>query len=255
MNIVIIEDEQLTANDLASTILAIEPDALIVAMLGSVKESVNYFSGFPKCDLIFCDIQLGDGLSFEIFSKVKIAAPIIFCTAFDEYAINAFKTNGIDYILKPFNTTSVELALNKYHQLRQTFSVKSNQQFEAVVKSLLAGSTHSSPNLLINHKDKILPVRIDKIALFYVENEITHLVTFDNKLFTINKTLEELGDVTGKSFFRVNRQCLLNRRAVVDVTRYFSRKLLVNLSVPFEDDITVSKEKAPQFLAWLESTM
>lgn len=255
MNIVIIEDEQLTANDLASTILAIEPDALIVAMLGSVKESVNYFSGFPKCDLIFCDIQLGDGLSFEIFSKVKIAAPIIFCTAFDEYAINAFKTNGIDYILKPFSTSAVQSALGKYYQLKQTFSSTNSEQLEAVLKSLVTGSTHTSTNLLINHKDKILPIKIDQIALFYVENEITHLVTFEHKEFTINKNLEELEQSAGKAFFRVNRQYLINRKAVVDVTRYFSRKLLVNLAVPFEDDITVSKEKSPQFLAWLESTM
>lgn len=255
MKIVIIEDEQLTASDLAATIKSVEPGAEIAAMPGSVKESISYFAAGNHCDLIFSDIQLGDGLSFEIFSKIKIAAPIIFCTAFDEYAINAFKTNGIDYILKPFSTEAVHAAIQKYYQLKQTFAPNNTSQLETVLKTLMAGSAQSSTNLLINYKDKILPIRIFEIALFYVENELTHLLTFDNKVFTVGKNLEELEQICGKGFFRVNRQCLINRKAVVDVTRFFSRKLLVNLTVPFEEIITVSKEKTPQFLGWLETTM
>ena len=255
MRIVIIEDEQLTANDLGATIKSVEPQSEIAALLGSVKESVAWFDAGNTCDLIFCDIQLGDGLSFEIFSKINISAPVIFCTAFDEYAINAFKTNGIDYILKPFSAESVHTAIGKYYQLKQNFTNESGIQLEKILKNLMTGSSQSSANLLINYKDKILPVKIFEIALFFVENEITHLLTFDSKVFTINKTLEELEQVCGKGFFRVNRQCLINRKAVVDVTRFFSRKLLVNITVPFEEIITVSKEKTPQFLAWLESTM
>lgn len=252
MKIVIIEDEQLTANDLAATIQAIEPNAEITAFLGSVKEALNYFGKEVDVDLIFSDIQLGDGLSFEIFAKVKITAPIIFCTAFDEYAINAFKTNGIDYILKPFTSKAIEVALNKYHQLQHTFST-SSVQYETVLKALMMNSTPVTTSILINYKDKILPIKTDEIALFYVENEITHLLTFDKREFTVGKNLEDLEHVTGKGFFRVNRQFLVNRKAIADASRYFSRKLSVNIVVPFKETIIVSKEKTPQFLGWLES--
>jgi len=252
MKIVIIEDEQLTANDLAATIRSVEPETEITAILGSVKEALNYFGKDVKVDLIFSDIQLGDGLSFEIFTKLKITTPVIFCTAFDEYAINAFKTNGIDYILKPFTTKIVEAALQKYHQLQQTFS-QNAVQYEAVLKALMINSTPATTNILIHYKDKILPIKTDEIALFYVENEITHLLTFDKREYTVNKNLEDLEYTIGKGFFRVNRQFLLNRNAVLDASRYFSRKLSVNIVVPFKETITVSKERTPQFLAWLES--
>ena len=252
MKIVIIEDEQLTANDLAATIRSVEPETEITAILGSVKEALNYFGKDVKVDLIFSDIQLGDGLSFEIFTKLKITTPVIFCTAFDEYAINAFKTNGIDYILKPFTTKIVEAALQKYHQLQQTFS-QNAVQYEAVLKALMINSTPATTNILIHYKDKILPIKTDEIALFYVENEITHLLTFDKREYTVNKNLEDLEYTIGKGFFRVNRQFLLNRNAVLDASRYFSRKLSVNILVPFKETITVSKERTPQFLAWLES--
>ena len=252
MKIVIIEDEQLTANDLAATIRSVEPETEITAILGSVKEALNYFGKDVKVDLIFSDIQLGDGLSFEIFTKLKITTPVIFCTAFDEYAINAFKTNGIDYILKPFTTKIVEAALQKYHQLQQTFS-QNAVQYEAVLKALMINSTPATTNILIHYKDKILPIKTDEIALFYVENEITHLLTFDKREYTVNKNLEDLEYTIGKCFFRVNRQFLLNRNAVLDASHYFSRKLSVNILVPFKETITVSKERTPQFLAWLES--
>jgi len=252
MKIVIIEDEQLTANDLAATIRSVEPETEITAILGSVKEALNYFDKDVKVDLIFSDIQLGDGLSFEIFTKLKITTPVIFCTAFDEYAINAFKTNGIDYILKPFTTKIVEAALQKYHQLQQTFS-QNAVQYEAVLKALMINSAPATTNILIHYKDKILPIKTDEIALFYVENEITHLLTFDKREYTVNKNLEDLEHTIGKGFFRVNRQFLLNRNAVLDASHYFSRKLSVNILVPFKETITVSKERTPQFLAWLES--
>jgi DNA-binding LytR/AlgR family response regulator len=251
MEIVIIEDEKLTAEDLAATIQSVEPDTRIAAILGSVKEAVAYFREGVACDLIFSDIQLGDGLSFEIFRTARIEAPVIFCTAFDEYAISAFKANGIDYILKPFNTKSIEAALNKYHQLQHSFTGPA-LNYDGVIKALMKEVPASSVHVLIHHKDKILPVKVDDIALFYVEHEITRLLTFDNKSYVINKTLEDLEQVTGKGFFRVNRQCLVNRRAVRDASRYFSRKLAVNISVPFKETITVSKEKTPQFLSWLE---
>jgi two-component system, LytTR family, response regulator LytT len=251
MQIVIIEDEKLTADDLAATILSVEPETRIIASLRSVKEAIAYLKGNAKADLIFSDIQLGDGLSFEIFKAVDIAIPVIFCTAYDEYALNAFNTNGIDYILKPFTAKTIREALDKYNHLKQTFS--NNQiSYEAVLKALMKEAAPQTTHILIHHKEKILPVKMDDVALFFVENEMTRLLTFDKKTYSADKNLEDLEQIAGNAFFRVNRQCLINRRAVVDASRYFSRKLSVNLTVPFKETITVSKEKTPLFLNWLQ---
>lgn len=251
MKIVIIEDEQITADDLVGTIIALEPDAKITAILSSVKIAIAYFQGNEAPDLIFSDVQLGDGLSFEIFKAVKVTSPIIFCTAYDEYALNAFKTNGIDYILKPSTSDAISKALNKYRNLRQTFS-GSDQQYKAIMEALMNKDTPKSAAVLVHNKDKIMPIRLEDIALFYIENEITYLLTFDKKTYSINKNLEELEQLCGNNYFRVNRQNLVNRKSVIDASHYFSRKLSVNISVPFKDKIMVSKEKTPQFLNWLE---
>jgi DNA-binding LytR/AlgR family response regulator len=254
MKIVIIEDEKITADDLAATIKSMEPEAEIVATPGSVKAAISYFQNNIEPDLIFSDVQLGDGLSFDIFKTIKISAPVIFCTAYDEYALNAFKTNSIDYILKPTTSAAIAEALEKYRNLRLTFS-SNNLQYKALFDMLLNKETPKSSAVLVHYKDKIMPVKLDDIALFYLETEITYLITLDRKTYTVNKNLEELEQITGNNFFRANRQCLLNRKTVIDASHYFSRKLSVNISVPFKDKITVSKEKTPQFLNWLENVI
>jgi DNA-binding LytR/AlgR family response regulator len=251
MEIVIIEDERLTADDLAETIKQVQPDAEIVAILRSVKEATQYLKAGNTPDLIFSDIQLGDGLSFEIFSSLAVTAPVIFCTAYDEYALTAFKANGIDYILKPFTSETIGLALQRYQSLRNTFSVNTLQQYEAILKVFAGREAQRPAALLIHHLDKILPVKLESIALFYLKNEVTHLLTFNGKVYCPNKSLDELERITGDTFFRINRQYLIAHKAVTGATNYLSRKLSVTLTVPFEEVITVSKEKAPAFLKWL----
>lgn len=252
MKIVLVEDEKITADDLAETIVTIEPEAKIVAILPSVKSAIAYFQINAAPDLIFSDVQLGDGLSFEIYKAVKVESPIIFCTAYDEYALNAFKTNSIDYILKPFTTDTIADALAKYRSLHHVFS-GNDQKYISMLETLINRDTPKSNAVVVHYKDKIMPVRLDEIALFYLENEITYLQTFDNRKFSINKNLEELEQMSGSGFFRANRQCLINRKSVIDASHYFSRKLSVNINVPFNEKITVSKEKTPQFLNWLQS--
>ncbi|WP_244889581.1 LytR/AlgR family response regulator transcription factor [Pedobacter antarcticus] len=250
MKIVIIEDEQLTADDLADIIQDLQSDAEIVGILKSVKEAIAYFKNNPAVDLIFSDIQLGDGNSFDIFKATDISAPIIFCTAYDEYALNAFRTNGIDYILKPFTPETVGQALKKYHALRKEFSVEI-VSYESIF-DLFSGKAHQkTSSILITYKDKIIPVKKSSIALFYIGNEETHLVTFEQKEYVLNKNLEELERLCGDEFFRINRQFLVNRKAIKDAAHFFSRKLIINLSIPFKESITISKEKTPQFLEWL----
>jgi DNA-binding LytR/AlgR family response regulator len=250
MKIVIIEDEQLTADDLAETILKVSPGVQIVARLSSVKDAVLWFRKNEQPDLIFSDIQLGDGLCFEIFRKESITTPVIFCTAFDEYALTAFKANGIDYILKPFDEQTIANALARYRELERKFQ-GNNQQIEKILQLFENRKSQKKGSVLVYHKDKILPVKIEDIALFYIEHEITYLITLGQKNYTISKSLEELEEITGTSFYRANRQYLINRKAVKEASQYFARKLSITLAIPFNETITVSKVKVPDFLNWL----
>lgn len=250
MKIVIIEDEKITAEDLADLIVRLQPDAQIIASLRSVKEAQHYFRTHAMPDLIFSDIQLGDGLSFDIFKSVEVTAPIIFCTAYDEYVFNAFRTTGIDYILKPVDSSAVEQALKKYLTLRKEFTT-STVSYDSILDMFAKKPVQKTFSILVTHKDKIIPVKMEHIALFYIKHEETCLFTFDDKMYAVNKKMEELERICGDDFFRVNRQCLLNRTAVKDAAHFFSRKLVINLSIPFKETITISKEKTPQFLDWL----
>lgn len=253
MNIVIIEDERLVAGDLEKNIRKLVDVELNIVQLRSVKESIAYFKENPAPDLIFSDIQLGDGLSFEIYIAVPLVSPIIFCTAYDQYALDAFNANGIDYILKPFTKQTLERALNKYTQLKKLFSNEDPKRYSNLLELLAARDTTRTSSILVYYKDKILPVKIDDIALFHIENDITHLLTFSGKTYYPNKNLDELEKLTGTSFFRANRQFLVCRKAIIDVSSFFSRKLSLNLSINFKEKVIVSKVKAPEFLEWLTS--
>lgn len=251
MNIIIIEDERLTAEDLVDMIAESAPDAVIVATLTSVQEALAYFREHEEPDLIFSDIQLGDGLSFEIFETINIKAPIIFCTAYDAYAMEAFNTNGIHYILKPFKEEEIVKALDKYNQLRSNFAPVDNS-LNTILQLFQQRSQPKVSSVLVHYKEKIIPVKLEDIAVFYIKHEVTHLYTADTKTYTLNKTLDEIQQITGTDFYRANRQIIINRNAIKNVEQYFSRKISVVLTVPFETIITVSKEKIPHFLEWLE---
>lgn len=250
MKIVIIEDEKITAEDLADLLLKLQPEAEILATLNSVKEGIAYLKNNPAPDLIFSDIQLGDGLSFDIFKSTEITAPIVFCTAYNEYALHAFRTTGIDYILKPVTDTAVSQALQKYHALKKEFST-APVSYDAILELFTNKQQPKATSILVNYKDKIIPVKTANIALFYIEFEETYLLTFDGKSYVVNKKMEELERNCGGDFFRVNRQVLVNHKAVKDAAHFFSRKMVVNLSIPFKDTITISKEKTTPFLDWL----
>ena len=249
MKIIIIEDEKLTAEDLAETIQRTEPAAEIVAILSSVKEALAYFDTPSDADLIFSDIQLGDGLSFEIFRDRKSEIPVIFCTAYDEYALNAFKTNGIDYILKPFSTQTIRTALDKYRNLKKILAPAPNN-LEALIRVLDQRPRITS--VLVHYKDQIIPVSEKDIALICIRNETILLKTFDDKSYYITRTLDDLESKLGSGFFRANRQYLVNRTAVRSVENYGARKLALLLTIPHDETITVSKEKHTPLMSWLE---
>ncbi len=250
MNIVIIEDEKLTAKDLEEVILEVAPSATIDAVLYSVKQAVNYLGKNPAPDLIFSDIQLGDGLSFDIFDTLAIKTPIVFCTAYDEYALHAFRLNGIDYVLKPFTQEAVKAALDKYKDLSEAFSGSTDSVSE-IQRLLKEMKPTASTSILVNHREKIIPIKITDIAIFYIENQATRLLTLDGTVYYLNKTLDQLEQQCGDNFFRANRQFLINREAISDASHHLSRKFSVHLKVPFEHTITISRDKLKDFLEWL----
>jgi len=250
LKIVIIEDEKLTANDLASTLKSIDSDVEIIAILASIQQAITFFKSSPKVDLIFSDIQLPDGLSFEIFSNLQPPAPLIFCTAFDQYALEAFNTNGIDYLLKPFSKATVAKALDKYQSLKEKFSTPNND-YNRLVQHIGIQVNYRSLSIMVNHGDKIIPLGIQSIALFYLENDYTFALTFEIKRHIVEHNLEELENLCGQLFFRANRQYLINRKVVKDVSRYINRKLLVNLNISYTEQIIVGKLKTKLLLDWL----
>jgi len=250
MRIVIIEDEKLTAANLAETILTAVPDTQITAILSSVQSAVSWFRQNEHPDLIFSDIQLGDGLCFEIFKTASIQAPVIFCTAYDEYALKAFDANGIDYILKPFDKATIEEAFQKYYKLKKTFT-GNLANLDHIIQLIENKRKQAKASVLVYKQDKIIPVRFEDIAIFYIDNEITRLITFDHKTYTINQTMERVEEISPDDFFRVNRQFLIHHKAIKEASQYFGRKLSLTLTVPFEEKITVSKNKVTGFLNWL----
>jgi DNA-binding LytR/AlgR family response regulator len=250
MKVVIIEDEQHTARDLAHCIQKADPQAEIMATLSSVKEAAAFFGEGHDPDLIFSDIQLGDGLSFRLFDRMESNAPVIFCTAYDEYALQAFRAAGIDYILKPFTAKTIAASLEKYRGLKEKFA-RVHPPYGDVSQLLEDPVRIEQRSLLVFHKDRITPVRVADVALFYLAHEITHLVTFEQEQYGINHRLEELEEMVGSAFFRANRQFLINRAAVKDVSQYFGRKLLINLTFSFPEKVTVGKLKTTTFLSWL----
>jgi two-component system, LytTR family, response regulator LytT len=251
MKIVIIEDEKLTAKDLSKTIKAIDSDIEILALLHSVEEAIDFFKTNPELDLIFSDIELGDGLSFEIFEKVNNQTPIIFCTAFNEYALEAFKTVGIDYLLKPFSKITVEKSLEKYYSLKEKFASQNDAlpNLMSLLKHQLF--PNKIPSIIMQQGDKIIPLEGDKIALFYIEDNVVFAYTFDQKSHLLSQKLDVLEKTFYPTFFRANRQFLINRKAIKDASHYFNRKIIINLNLPFNEQIIVGKLKVTAFLDWL----
>jgi DNA-binding LytR/AlgR family response regulator len=251
MRVLIIEDEKLTARDLAATIRSLDDRVDILPFIHSVDEGLYFFSQSPSIDLIFSDIDLGDGLSFQIFRQYPVQAPIIFCTAFEQFMLEAFKTNGIDYILKPFRKEEVEQALGKYRNLKSGFS---GSQLQRSLEQLEQSSMPKERSLLIQRGEKILPIPYSDIAYFAIEHETTVIYTFAKERNFTTETLESLEGLCEPTFFRANRQFLVNRKAVLGASRHFNRKLLVQLSIPYKEPVLVGKLKLAEFLRWLENT-
>jgi len=252
MNILIIEDEIKSARSLVNLIADIRPAAKIVAQLQSISSVVRYLSEQREPDLIFMDIQLSDGLCFEIFKAVKAHCPVVFCTAFDEYTLEAFRANGIDYILKPFSRDTIVAAFEKVDEFKNFFQQNTQPNLDELLAKITTPDGKKS--FLVFKHNKYFTVPTENIAFFYVKYESSIIMSFDRQEYPVNQSLEQIQNLLPeKQFFRLNRQYLINFKAIKEVEHYFARKLLVNLVVPAPEKLLVSKEKVTSFLHWLEN--
>lgn len=250
MNIVIVEDELRTARLLAGILNELQPEVNILAILTSVQESIEFFTGNPSADLVFMDIQLSDGHSFDIFEEIDIAHPIIFCTAYNNYMTEAFKVNSIDYILKPFNQESIAKALEKFQKLKTHFSsAKTEVAAETSNTRLIMGHKKS---LLVfdNNRYRLLP--FEQIAYFFIVGGLPAIKTMDDKTIFIEHSLSAVKDtVPGELFYKINRQYIIQRASIEEVIPSYLRNLEVILKVPVNARLLVNKNKKSDFLQWL----
>jgi two-component system LytT family response regulator len=249
MKAVIVEDEFVAAQALQRLLESLDENIQILTVLQSVEDSVEWFALNVSPDLVFMDIHMADGYSFSIFEKVTIECPVIFTTAYDEYALKAFEVNSIDYLLKPINRKDIERALSKF----KNFTGKTNNSdlVSHIIESLQQTKSIYKSNFLIPHKDKLLPLATDKIAYVCSEYKMAKIVTFDRQSYVLDMSLDELSrQLDPQLFFRANRQFLLSHKAISDISIWFGSKLSVNLTVPTPEKIIVSRARVTDFKNW-----
>lgn len=249
MKALIIEDEKSAVRNLKSLLKEIAPQLEIINVLDSVGETVSWFETNPSPDIVFMDIHLADGSSFEIFEYVQISCPIIFTTAYDEYAIRAFKVNSIDYLLKPIGVADLRLALEKFEKLHRVSGP--GEELAALIRSMQRHDRYKTHFLIPYKGDKLLPLAVSKVQYFCIVYGITKAVISENESYDLPYTLDELAEsIDPEQFFRANRQYLISRHAVRDIDLWFNNRLSINLKVPTEEKILVSKLRVNEFKTW-----
>lgn len=249
MKVLILEDEEPASQRIAKMLLELVPDAQVLDILDSVKSSLNWFGTNEMPELILADIQLADGISFELFNNIEISCPVIFTTAFDEYAINAFKHNGIDYLLKPIKKEELQKSLNKFNKLKES-SLKPD--YSELLHVLGKQNNNFQKRIIIRFRDQFIMVDVDEVACFFVENKITYLVTRQNQQYQVDYTMDECENLFNpKLFFRINRQVIVHIHAISKMVAYSKSRVSLSLqpNVPFET--IVSTERSAAFKLWL----
>lgn len=244
----IIEDEQIAVQNLRRRLAEVSADIEVVAVLQSIEESVEYFSEQPMPDICFMDIHLADGLAFRIFDKVTVDCPIIFTTAYDQYALDAFKVNSIDYLLKPIDKDDLQRALTKAERLvGHADDGRLDKLLEAFGRQYRIYKSY----FLIPVRDKLVPLQVDDIACFYLENKLSRALTYEGDAYAIDKPLDILTEqLDPDRFFRANRQYLISRRAVKEILVWPLGKLAVTLRVKTPERIILSKARTREFKEW-----
>ena len=249
MKTLIIEDETAAAVNLRALLSEVEPSIEVIGVLESVAESVDYLRSNPSPELIFMDIHLADGDSFNIFKHVDINCPIIFTTAYDQYALEAFKVNSIDYLLKPIAKEDLRRALEKLRRL----SAPERESIIERTNAMAAEPRQMQQNVfLVQVRDRIRPLKTEEVAFFYTCEERVTAHTFSGEALAIDRTLEALSGVLDEGdFYRANRQFIVARKALKDISVWFGSRLALNLNVETPERIIISKARVPKFKKWL----
>ena len=250
MKYLIIEDEMHNAQLLEQYINQIKTDALLLAILPSVTEAVQWFKTNPMPDMVFMDIRLEDGLSFEIFKSVEISSPVIFTTAYDEYALEAFKVFGAAYLLKPIAKKELHIVMDKFYTEKE---YQNQGILKEMIRQLLPTKKKYKQQFLIHHKDQILTVPTATIDYSYIDNKMTYVVTKDQSSYIVPFTLEELENQLDPTyFFRVNRQFIIALDSFQSIHKYFNDKGKIILKNNPEAEIILSRSRFAEFKEWLD---
>lgn len=252
MNVLIIEDEAPAFRRLEKILLEIDPDIKIVEVLDSVEDAVKWFKNHSAPDIALFDIQISDGISFQIFDQIEVPCPVVFTTAFDEYLMKAFKVNSVDYLLKPVKKDELKSALDKFKKLHAPKPADLN--LTEILKHISLSEQQFKTRFLVKIGEKMLSIKANEIVCFQSRNGIVHIVTESGKKYISDFTLDELAtQLDPKNFYRAIRQFIVNADFVAVVHKYFKGKLLVEMSHFSEEEIIVSTEKASSFKEWLDS--
>ncbi|MEQ1554891.1 MAG: LytTR family DNA-binding domain-containing protein [Ferruginibacter sp.] len=249
MKVLIIEDEEPAAKRLQKMIVEIAPNAEILDTIVSVTSAIRWFNENKMPDLILSDIQLSDGISFDIFKSIEVTCPVIFTTAFDQYAIDAFKINTIDYLLKPIKKEALQEALVKHNKLSTKNTAIDFKQFL---------ETYNSPTItykkrfVVRYGEHIKTINIDEVAFFFTEDKVNFLTTTEGRRYTIEYNLDSLETIIDpKTYFRINRQYIIGIHAITEMFAYTKSRVLIKLNPPAKHETIVSTERSAEFKLWL----
>ena len=247
--VAIIEDEVPAARLLRSLVAGLRPEWEIGVLPGSVEEAAAWFAANDHPDLLFLDIRLSDGTSFDLLSKVRPASAVIFTTAYDEYAIHAFRVNAVDYLLKPLAIDEVKRALEKYRRLNRPQVLP---DIEKLYEMISCQRTNSRRNILVAYKDKLLPIPTEKIAFFYSTKETSRVYLADGSNYAYNRTLESIcDDMDPRAFCRVNKQYVVAREHITSIVVWSNSRLLVSMDTETPEPVFLSKNRAAEFKKWI----
>lgn len=249
MNVVIIEDEPAATNQLKFLLQALEVEHHITAIIETVQEGIKWFTSNETPDLIFSDIQLADGISFEIYEQIQLQSPIIFTTAFDEYAIRAFKLNSVDYLLKPIDEDSLRFAIEKF----QSQQLVKQETLNKLIEQQAFVSKAYRKSFLVRYRDKLLPIKTNEFAYFFIDNGLVFGQLHDGKKHIMDFKLEDLeSQLDPVEFIRANRQFILSRESIVEIESHFNSRVNVKVQPAASLLIIISKEKVTLFKRWFE---
>jgi two-component system, LytTR family, response regulator LytT len=249
MKVLILEDETLAADKLESMLLELQPNAKVVARIKSIESAVQWLQENPHPDLILSDIRLLDGVSFDIFSQVKVDKPVIFTTAYDQYAIRAFEVNSIDYLLKPVQKEKLQNSLTKLQASKE----QSVPDYSEILSFIKSNQPSYKSRFMVRLGQRIVAITSEKIGYFYSENKLTYIVTLEGKKFPIDQPLDELIDLLDpKRFFRVNRQFIVAFDSIAEIHPYFKGRIKIVLQPKSDEEVVISSDRTPEFKKWID---